>query len=195
MNRSVQGAAMLVMLAAVLVGLVPWFASEDGEPDRLRYAIAFAAPFFAAGLLALMSERLGRPRYVMAAGLALIPISVISIVAVPLLLPALMLIVLGSRATRPGWSVEMPGSIVIIVAFVASMLSLLLHDDPRTWTTADGHRHFASDTTTGAEVAISASFLVLALLVARFVTDRDGRSGSAEDGVDDALYAGVDGEE
>lgn len=188
-NRNVRGAALLVMLASVPVAVVPYLLSEDGQPDRLRYSLSFAAPFFAAGLLAWLSDRRGTPTYVMTAGLALVPISVISIIAIPLLVPALMLAVLGARASRPGWSAEKAAGIVVILAFIASMMALLVHDDPAVWATADGHQHSTDDLVTGTESLISLAFLAAAFLIAWFVTDR---SGAGEDGVGDPAHSGVD---
>ena len=79
---------------------------------------------------------------------------------------------------------------------VLSMVSLLWHEDPASWTTADGHHHSTSDLVTGTESLVSLAFLVAVVAVAYFVAD-SGSAGSAlgEDRLGDALYAGVDGEE
>ena len=72
---------------------VHYYGGLPGEPEGWSAALGFAAPFIGAGFLALVGTRLGRPALVFSAGVALIPMSALSIVLIPLLIPAVVFVV------------------------------------------------------------------------------------------------------
>ena len=88
-------AACLVTIAyAAVIGVVR-FAGSEGEPGSLRISVSLVAPFVVAALVELLAHSSGRGRLVLAAGAGMIPAAVISVVSLPLWIPALFLAVAG----------------------------------------------------------------------------------------------------
>jgi len=126
-----------------------------------------------AGAVALIGLARDTPRYVVAAGWVLIPISFLSIVLISLIIPALVMVGAGARLMRPGagWSVEIPASLVIGLGIVASLVALLVFTEDVEWSTPT--RNHRSEQTTWAGSLLSWAMLGVVLLVA---TIRDERS-------------------
>jgi len=167
-GRSVTIAAGVVIAAGVALGLVRYFGGvppERGGEGALG-GTAFAAPFVAAGVLAL-AGRADRPWLLTAAGIALVPMSFVSFagVALPLLVPAGIFLAHSARA--PGrWE---PGAVALALAgavgIVAALVLLFVHEDPASWVTATGGGS-TSDIVTARESLRSLALLALVLELA-----------------------------
>jgi hypothetical protein len=131
------GAALLIA-AGCVVAVVAVAGGVEGEPDRLRLGVSLGTPYVVGGMVTLIGLARGVPRHAVAVGAALVPLSMVSVVTLPLLAVALTLLVVGVAATRPGWSIEIPAGLVIAVGLIASMVVLLAFREPVTWRTADG---------------------------------------------------------
>ena len=85
-----------------------------------------------------------------------------------------------------------------MVGIVVAMVTLIFHDDPARWTTAEGQRHSTSDLVTGTESLISLSILAAVVAIAWIVLGPgagSARSALSEDRLGDALHPGVDREQ
>ena len=164
MQRWVVVACLATIAYSAVIGLMRFLGSE-GEPGRLRISGSLVAPFVVAALAALVAHWAGRGRFLMAAGAGIIPAAVVSVVALPLWIPAILLVVVGWRETAPGKMIEMIASMVVTVGIFASMIVLLVHDDPIEWI-HDGIDNYSSDTITASESLLSATILGLVLMVA-----------------------------
>ncbi|MDE0700048.1 MAG: hypothetical protein F4Y27_09590 [Acidimicrobiaceae bacterium] len=149
---------------SVVIALVRFFGSE-GEPGSLRISVSLVAPFVVAALVALLAHSVGRGRFVMAAGAGIIPAAVISVVALPLWIPAIMLLVAGWRQTTPGSAKEMAASIVVTIGIFSAMIALLVNRDPLEW--YDGPvDQYSNNTITASESLLSATILGLVIIIA-----------------------------
>ena len=164
MQRWVVAACLVTIAYSAGIGLNRFLGSE-GEPQSLRISVSLVAPFVVAALVALLANSAGRGRFVMAAGAGIIPAAVISPIALPLWLPAIFLIVAGWRRTVPGRMSELVRSMVVTVGIFASMIVLLVQDDPIEWI-HDGIDNYSSDTITASESLLSATILGLVLIIA-----------------------------
>ena len=131
------GAALLIAAGCVVLVLAAAGGAE-GEPDRVRQGVSLGAPYVVGGMVTLIGLARNVPRYAIAVGAGLVPLSVVSVVTLPLLAIALPLLVVGVTTTRPGWSIEIPASLLIATGLIASMVALLAFEEPVTWRTADG---------------------------------------------------------
>ena len=164
MQRWVVVACLATIVYSAGIGLNRFLGSE-GEPGSLRISVSLVAPFVVAALVALLANSVGRGRFVMAAGAGIIPAAVISVIALPLWIPAIMLLVAGWRQTEPGPVSEMVSSLVVTVGIFAAMIAMLVHRDPLEW--LDGATdHYSNNTITASESLISATILGLVVIVA-----------------------------
>lgn len=153
----VAGAVVLVMGAAIaVIRFVGGSPAERGLEGALG-ACALGAVIAAPGALALLA-RIDRPALLIPAGVLLLPLSGVSIATLPLLIPAVMLLVAYVRR-RPPEAVQPPllvalSSAVVIMIVVAALVSLFIHEDPRTWSapTSSGE---TSDVITIGEALVS----------------------------------------
>ena len=153
----VAGAVVLVMGAAIaVIRFVGGSPAERGLEGALG-ACALGAVIAAPGALALLA-RIDRPALLIPAGVLLLPLSGVSIATLPLLIPAVMLLVAYVRR-RPPEAVQPPllvalSSAVVIMVVVAALVSLFIHEDPRTWSapTSSGE---TSDVITIGEALVS----------------------------------------
>ena len=152
------------------VGEAPALRGLEAAAGALALGTVLAVP----GVLALLGVG-DRPALLLAAGILLVPLSFVSFagVTLPLLIPAVMLLVAyGRRSTGHG---AYPGQaavcvLVVVVLVVAAFLVLVVHDDPRHYSTPTGGGS-TSDVVTLAEasasLALSASAIAAGWLVAR----------------------------
>ena len=164
MRRWVVVACLATIVYSAGIGLNRFLGSE-GEPGSLRISVSLVAPFVVAALVALLANSAGRGRFVMAAGAGIIPAAVISVIALPLWIPAIMLLVVGWRQTTPGSMREMVSSMVVTIGIFAAMIAMLVHRDPLEW--SDGPiDQYSNNTITASESLLSATILGVVIIVA-----------------------------
>ncbi|MGH9042624.1 MAG: hypothetical protein ACRDZ3_20610 [Acidimicrobiia bacterium] len=155
-----------VIAAGVFFGLVRFF-GEVPPGQNLEAAIgalAFGAVIAAPGLLALLARR-DRPALLLPAAIVLVPLSFLSfsLVTLPLLIPAFLLLRAGARATSGGSCGRVAANtVVVLVLLVAALVVLFAHQDPREFETATAS-YGTSDVVTYLEAGLS---LVLTAMAA-----------------------------
>ena len=167
-NEPIQRWVVVACLATIVysagIGLNRFLGSE-GEPGSLRISVSLVAPFVVAALVALLANSVGRGRFVMAAGAGIIPAAVISVIALPLWIPAIILVVAGWRQTTPGSMREMVSSLVVTIGIFAAMIAMLVSRDPLEW--SDGPiDQYSNNTITASESLLSATILGVVIIVA-----------------------------
>lgn len=145
--------------AGVVLMAVHYFAGAEGDPEGWYSAAGFAAPFVGAGCLALVGDRFATPLLCAAGGAALAVMCVVSIVLVPLLVPAGFMIGAVRNASIRADAVVV--SAVVAATLVVSFAILVFHQDPVTWSTPDGGGS-SSNIVTSTEASIS---LIVAIVV------------------------------
>jgi hypothetical protein len=172
-RTAVQTTAVIVIMSAAGLAAVAYYGAEPGEPGRLRYAISFSLPYAMTAVVSLVGLARDTPRHMIAAGFGLIPISVLSIVLLPLIIPALVLVGAGSRLMRPGagWSVEIPAGLVVGLGIVASLVALLVFREDVEWSTPTSHH--AGEQTTWTGSLLSWATLAVVLLAAMVRDERN----------------------
>jgi len=175
MQRWVVAACWATIAYSAVIASIRFFGSE-GEPGSLRISVSLAAPFLVAALVALLAHSAGRGRFVMAAGAGIIPAAMISIVALPLWVPAIVLLVAGWRRTTPGPLSEMAASIVVTIGIFSAMIAMLVHRDPLEWSEGSVDQ-YSDNTITASESLLSATILGLVMIVALTAA----RTSNAED--------------
>ena len=168
MRRS--GLASIAAIATIAGGggliAIHHFGGSPGDPEGWFASAGFGAPFIGAGLLGLLGVLKLRPLYCAAAGLALWPMCMISVVAFPLLVPAAMLIAVASRNDVAPNKLFVAAIPALVLA--ATTWFLVLHQDPVTWTTANGGGSSSNIVTTfeaTLSIAVVTSVLVACYLL------------------------------
>jgi len=156
-------ASVAVVLGGVAVAFIHYYGGSPGSPEGRFAALGFAAPFIGAGLVALVGTLRGRPALVLAAGVALIPMSVLSIVLMPLMIPAVLLIVHAIQHRFDPRDLAVPA--ILAFGLVAVLAVLVFHQDPVAWSTPEGGGS-SSDIVTTSEAAIAISATVAVVLIA-----------------------------
>ena len=141
-----------------------YFAGTEGDPEGVWSAIGFGAPFIGIGGLALTGLQFDKPVLCRVSGLCLIPMSLISIVLIPLIVAAVALISLAQETTASEGS-YVPPAIFATVPLIAFAI-LVFHRSPVTWTTPDGDSGGSTDIVTSLEASISVFGVLLALMAA-----------------------------
>ncbi len=148
-------------------------AGSEGDPEGWFAAIGFGAPFVGAGCLAVLGANGDNPALCIAAGLALWPMSLVSVVLFPLLAPATIMVWAGVKnapSARSLWLAEALGAALVVVFGF-----LVLHQDPVTWTTPTGSGG-SSNIVTDFEATLSLATVGAVIGVAAAWTRRDPRS-------------------
>lgn len=164
-SRTTVVAAVVVVIAGIALVPIREFASEPNDAEGALSSVAFAAPFIAAGLIALLGVHRAKPIYSVAAGVALLPISLVSFILIPLLVPAMLLIAIGMTVATQSSNRDVGISIVVTVGLVAAFAALLVHQDPATWSTLDSSG-MSSDIVTTREATLGLSIVASVLLIA-----------------------------
>lgn len=160
------GAAVIVFGAGLgVVRFVGGSPMERGMQGALA-SVAMAALVAVPGLLTLMA-RAGRPALLVPAGAALVPLAFVSFggIALPLLVPAVMLLVASCRRSAVGYRPRVPmpvSSAVILAMVIGAAAALIVHADPRTFVTPTVSGS-TSDVVTYAESALSLALVGAAL--------------------------------
>lgn len=163
-GRWVVPACAATVVYSAVIGWIRYSGSE-GEPGSLRISVSLVAPFVVAALVALLSHSTDRGRFILAAGAGIIPAAVISVVSLPLWIPAVVLVVVGWRRTEPGPLSEMISCMVVTIGIFAAMIAMLVHRDPLEW--VDGTTDQYSDNTiTASESLLSATILGVVVVAA-----------------------------
>lgn len=129
----------------------------DGNPEGWLSSIGFAAPFVAAGTLAVFGSLLSARWQWWSAGLAVVACSIVSIIMFPLLVPGIALIALGVRPSSAP-ALNLCGTL-LATALAAAFFTLVLHQDPASW---DGGGSSNVVTTFEATLSVTVSVVVLA---------------------------------
>lgn len=95
-----------------------------------------SAPFIGAGDLALLGVVRKHASLLLVASIAVIAMSLMSVVLLPLLIPCVVLIGYGSTVATLDANLVLPT--LLAVALDGSMLLLVFHQDPVTWSSPEG---------------------------------------------------------
>jgi hypothetical protein len=178
-------AIVVLTLMAIGIGALRDVATSDEayltEAERVAGSLAFQAIVLAPALLALASAR-RRAILLLPAATVLLPVSILSFAGVllPVLIPAVLLLV--ALATRwdglPCGVVRGLSAVTVVVWLLgAAVAALIVHQDPRDYTSPDG-RSSAGTTNviTVTEASISIGLVALAIgLGWLLATPRRGR--------------------
>lgn len=156
-TRWALAAAAVVVMGGVALAFIHYLGGTDGDPEGWYAAVGFAAPLLGAGVLAAVGALVDAPWLWWAAGVAIVPCSIVSIVMFPLLVPAIVLIVLGLR-NSDGHVRERSG-VVFAVALIAAFGGVVFHQDPVTW---EGGSTSNIVTTTEATMSVVVTVCVVA---------------------------------
>jgi hypothetical protein len=156
-------ASVAAILGGVALVFGHYYGGSPGDPEGWFEALGFAAPFLGAGFLALVGTISGRPALVFASGAALIPMSLLSIVLIPLLIPATLLIIHAAGDGFDPHDLVVPS--LLAFALVAVLVVLVFHQDPATWSTPYGGGG-SSNVVTPTEAASAIASAVVAGLIA-----------------------------
>ncbi len=162
----------MFVVAGVALMLIWYFGAQDGQPNAELAAVAFGAPYCLLGLLAFLGGRTGRPALTLFASTPLVLMSLISVILVPLALPAGFLVVraisglmAGQQHQRP---LEMFLPFVVTAAPVLAFGYLLFHQDPASWRSDANTMHSAGDIVTVTESVLSLGAVAVSAAVAYF---------------------------
>jgi hypothetical protein len=167
--------AALVFLVAALIAVVCVMAADEAEtgPEVALRAAAISGLVAAPGILVVLA-RADRPSLLVTAGVALLPVSMISFagLALPVLIPAVVLLVAGARRSdarpdRPCAPTAVTTLVVLTLVVVAG-LALFAHDDPRSWQHGEVSGS-TSDVVTVAESLLSLGLGSLAICAAWYL--------------------------
>ena len=154
--------SVAILVGGLVLGAIVFFAGERNEPDVMLASVAFASPYVASGVIALIGHLSHHASYVAAAGLAVWVLTLVtfSIVVFPLLAPAVVLISSGLAETQAWFWGDWAAGALIVVGLAGSLVLLLFYDDPTAWVSPDGSAG-ASDVITRVE-----SFRTLTIVTA-----------------------------
>ena len=143
-NASIATIGGLLVAAGTGLATVRFFGGTPIEkgPEGAMGAFALGTIVAVPGVLALLGLR-DRPALLLPAAIVLVPLSFLSFagVTLPLLIPAAMLFVAYGRRSPNRFA--SPGQAALTTVFVLALLvaavaALLVHPDPRTYSTANG---------------------------------------------------------
>jgi hypothetical protein len=175
-RRSVsQLAAASIIVGGLGLMVFHYFAGTPDDPEGWFAAIGFGSPFVAAGTLGLIGSLRKRPALMLAAGVTLVPMSLLSIVLIPLLIPAAVLVAQGAKLQFDESEFLVPG--ISIVALLTVMAVLVFHKDPVTWSSPTGGGG-SSDIITATEAFLAISVGTAVIAAALFATRRSQTKGA-----------------
>ena len=168
-----SGSALIAAVVTIAAGgvliAIHHFGGSPGDPEGWFASVGFGAPFIGAPLLGLLGALKSRPLYCAAAGLALWPMCLISIVGFPLLVSAAMLMAVALGNDLPRRKLFVAAIPALVLA--ATMWFLVLHQDPVTWTTANGSGS-SSNIITSFEATVSIAVVSSVLVVCYLLSPR-----------------------
>jgi hypothetical protein len=158
---------VLLVAAGVMFGFVHAVAGDPHSPEGPLQHLALGLPIAAAGVVALVGNATRSPWLVVAGGAAAVPMCIVSILGVPALLIAGLLIAAGARRLGRATPRDLGAAVAIVVLLVGSFFYEVLHQDPAEWATPDGSAGSSNIiTTTESLVVLVAVTLAVALAVA-----------------------------
>jgi hypothetical protein len=160
-SRSVVISGWATIAAGFVLMAVHYFAGADGDPEGWLAATGFAAPFVGAGCLALVGDRFAKPLLCVAGGGALAVMCVVSIIMIPLVVPAGVMIGSIRNTSVEADSLVVPA--IFAVGLVGAFGPLVFHQDPVTWSTPDGGGS-SSNIVTSTEASISLIVVIVVVL-------------------------------
>jgi hypothetical protein len=161
------------LLAAIglLLGVVVAAGNQEFQSglETVLVALGWAALFGAPGMLVLLGLR-DRPSLLLAVGVILVPLSLLSFAGVllPLLIPAVLLIVAYGRRAPASPQPRVPAGItaaIVVALLVGSAMALFVHQDPREYETPT-YSEGTSDVVTGVEGLVMIGLAAAAVMVA-----------------------------
>ena len=173
-------------IVAAAVGVIRTVAASpaDRGPGAVLSSVTFALVLATPGAVAVIGRRSHTPSLVIAAGVSLVPLGLVSIAAFPLLVPAAMLVVGGVRLRGRSGAVAVLVSCTLVVTSVAALVVMLVHQDPpsvQTPTMGAGVSDVVTPWESLAALSLVAVTLGLAELAALSRRRRAGvRSGAAD---------------
>ncbi len=165
LNRLMRATAAYVLVGAVGLAAVRYYVSSPAE--GLFAAVSFGAAVAAAAIVAILANRGAQPLLLGGTGLALIVVSGLTVVGFPLGLAGYFWCFLAVRGRQAGRSDGFVPVFAVLALLVASYVSLLVHQDPRSWTTATGGGQ-DDDIITRFEATVSMGLALAAIAVAWF---------------------------
>ena len=159
--------ALIVIAGGVALVAIRSYASESDNGEGLLADIAFGAPAFMAGIVALLAIWRGYPFVVVGTSVALMPIALVSVILWPLMVPVALLMAFGAPRISHTSASEIAAGGLTAVGLVSAFVLLLVHEDPVTWQSADGTRQgYSSDIITNVEASASLAIVAIVGLVA-----------------------------
>lgn len=172
-------ASVAIVAGGVALVFVHYYAGSPGDPEGWFSAIGFAAPYIGAGLVALVGTLRKRAALMLAAGVAVIPMSVLSIVLIPLLIPAVVLVIQAGKVGVNPSSLVLPA--VLAAGLVGALAVVVFHQDPAQWSTPDGGGG-SSNIVTTTESVIAIATAVTVNLIAALIPDETKPLPEAQSG-------------
>ena len=157
--------AVLLVAAGFVFGFVHAVAGDPHSPEGPLQHLAFGLPLAAAGIVALVGIATRTPWLVVAGGAAAVPMCIVSIIGIPALLVAGLLVVAGGRRVVRTSPRDLGASAAIVFLLVGSFFYEVLHQDPAEWATPDGSAG-SSNIITTTESLVVLVLVTLALAVA-----------------------------
>ena len=157
--------ALCLVVGGGVLAVVHHVAGDHESPESWLASLAFGLPLVAAGAVALLGTRSGRPELWIAAGVAACPIAFWSVIGLPVVIPAVVLVALGvTHAARLSW-LEAALVAAIAALLVGAFAMLVFHEDPATWTTSTGGG-YSSNIITDTEIALTVVAVLIVALAA-----------------------------
>jgi hypothetical protein len=174
------GAAILLVVGGGVYTVVHAVAGNRYSPEGWPQHVAIGLPLLAAGLVAVLGSVAGCPWLMVVGGAAAIPICLVSIVGVPALLPAVVVIAVGASYLRGVSGGDGLASIAIVALLVGGFAYEVLHQDPAEWATPDGGAGSSNVVTMTESIVVYVTVgLALAVAIAYSRTDRRRRGAAA----------------
>ena len=157
------GSSLAIVLGGVVAAFVHFFAGVPGDPEGVFAALGFGAPFIGLGLLGLLGSLRGNDELVIVAGIVVIPMSLITFILIPLVIPAVGLIQVVGQCNN--LSQRRFGISALLVLPLAITLGILIfHQDPATWSSPQGGGSSSNIVTTAeASLTIATASIVVFL--------------------------------
>lgn len=163
---ALAAAAFVAGFAAVMVLVSRVAGADDAEPAHLSETFGLPIPYLGVAAVVSAGAVFDRPWAWVAAGIGLLPIAVISFagLGLPLLVPAIYLVVRGLREIDRWPVVAVVLVPVLGLVLAGSFLALFVSQDPTSWTNAHG-TGTSSDHIAGHEAALSLTLATIAILL------------------------------
>ncbi len=181
-----KAASIAIGAGGIALVFVHYYAGSPGSPDGWLSAVGFAAPFIGAGLIALIGTIRRQAALMLAAGAAVVPMSLLSIVLIPLLIPAVALIVQATKIGLRPSSLLIPG--LLGAGLIGALALLVFHQDPAQWSTPEGGGG-SSNIVTTTEAVIAISTALTAAVVAILIPDGNRMRSEPQSGVRGVMSA------